>query len=235
MNGDVNPGRARTAGPADEPRPPMLRRPDVRSSPLLADLRGLVVACSHSEISRGLSPLVMNNGSWQIRVPDDSQYWVEMVKCRHACPVKTDACGYVTAIAEGPLRRRVPHRARHQSLRLHLRPRLRRALRGELPPRRSRCPGRHPRPQAIRHGTLRAGNRRLHSLSRRLRPDGCCRPIAATTRRSPWSAPVCRTDRGARPRAARLQGHGLRGQLRARRHADGRRARLPPAPRAGAA
>ena len=24
-----------------------------------------------------------------------------MVKCRHACPVHTDACGYVTAIAEG--------------------------------------------------------------------------------------------------------------------------------------
>lgn len=43
----------------------------------------------------------MTNGSWQIRVPDDSQYWVEMVKCRHACPVGTDACGYVTAIAEG--------------------------------------------------------------------------------------------------------------------------------------
>ncbi|HVO99201.1 MAG TPA: FAD-dependent oxidoreductase [Bryobacteraceae bacterium] len=41
------------------------------------------------------------NGQWQLRVPDDSQYWIEMVKCRHACPVKTDACGYVTAIAEG--------------------------------------------------------------------------------------------------------------------------------------
>lgn len=33
--------------------------------------------------------------------PDDSAYWVEMVKCRHACPVHTDACGYVNAIAEG--------------------------------------------------------------------------------------------------------------------------------------
>ena len=43
----------------------------------------------------------MDNGSWQLRVPDDSQYWVEMVKCQHACPVHTDACGYVTAIAEG--------------------------------------------------------------------------------------------------------------------------------------
>lgn len=37
---------------------------------------------------------------YQVRVPD-LDYWVEMVKCRHACPVHTDACGYVTAIAEG--------------------------------------------------------------------------------------------------------------------------------------
>jgi NADPH-dependent glutamate synthase beta subunit-like oxidoreductase len=43
----------------------------------------------------------VTNGSWQLRIPDDSQYWVEMVKCRHACPVHTDACGYVNAIAEG--------------------------------------------------------------------------------------------------------------------------------------
>ncbi|MBL0312140.1 MAG: FAD-dependent oxidoreductase [Holophagaceae bacterium] len=43
----------------------------------------------------------MNDESWQLKVPDDSQYWVEMVKCQHACPVHTDACGYVTAIAEG--------------------------------------------------------------------------------------------------------------------------------------
>src|SRR5579883_2019799 len=37
---------------------------------------------------------------YEVRVPD-TDYWVEMVKCRHACPVHTDACGYVTAIAEG--------------------------------------------------------------------------------------------------------------------------------------
>jgi formate dehydrogenase (NADP+) beta subunit len=43
----------------------------------------------------------VDNASWQFRVPDDSQYWVEMVKCQYACPVHTDACGYVTAIAEG--------------------------------------------------------------------------------------------------------------------------------------
>ena len=40
------------------------------------------------------------NGFYQIRVPDASDYWTEMVKCRHACPVHTDACGYVNAIAE---------------------------------------------------------------------------------------------------------------------------------------
>jgi NADPH-dependent glutamate synthase beta subunit-like oxidoreductase len=43
----------------------------------------------------------MTNGFFQLRVPDATDYWVEMVKCRHACPVHTDACGYVNAIAEG--------------------------------------------------------------------------------------------------------------------------------------
>ena len=42
-----------------------------------------------------------SNGFYQIRVPDATDYRVEMVKCRHACPVHTDACGYVNAIAEG--------------------------------------------------------------------------------------------------------------------------------------
>ena len=43
----------------------------------------------------------MQNGFYEVRVPDSTGYWIEMVKCRHACPVHTDACGYVTAIAEG--------------------------------------------------------------------------------------------------------------------------------------
>ncbi|MGE0101057.1 MAG: FAD-dependent oxidoreductase [Blastocatellales bacterium] len=30
-----------------------------------------------------------------------SEYWTKMVKCQDACPVNTNACGYVTAIAEG--------------------------------------------------------------------------------------------------------------------------------------
>ena len=32
---------------------------------------------------------------------DGADYWIKMVKCQHACPVHTNACGYVTAIAEG--------------------------------------------------------------------------------------------------------------------------------------
>ena len=43
----------------------------------------------------------MENGFYEVRLPDATDYWTEMVKCRHACPVHTDACGYVTAIAEG--------------------------------------------------------------------------------------------------------------------------------------
>lgn len=30
-----------------------------------------------------------------------ADYWMKMVKCQDACPVHTNACGYVTAIAEG--------------------------------------------------------------------------------------------------------------------------------------
>ena len=43
----------------------------------------------------------MGNGLYQVQLPDATDYWMQMVKCRHACPVHTDACGYVTAIAEG--------------------------------------------------------------------------------------------------------------------------------------
>jgi formate dehydrogenase (NADP+) beta subunit len=32
---------------------------------------------------------------------EGADYWIKLVKCQHACPVHTNACGYVTAIAEG--------------------------------------------------------------------------------------------------------------------------------------
>jgi len=37
---------------------------------------------------------------FKVRVPD-SRYWREQIKCQKACPVHTDARGYVRAIAEG--------------------------------------------------------------------------------------------------------------------------------------
>lgn len=39
----------------------------------------------------------------QFELADQSSadYWMKMVKCQDACPVHTNACGYVTAIAEG--------------------------------------------------------------------------------------------------------------------------------------
>jgi NADPH-dependent glutamate synthase beta subunit-like oxidoreductase/ferredoxin len=44
---------------------------------------------------------VISSAYRRLKVPDAERYWVEQVKCRVACPVFTDACGYVTAVAEG--------------------------------------------------------------------------------------------------------------------------------------
>ncbi len=43
----------------------------------------------------------MSDNLYQIQSPDATEYWIKMIKCQDACPVHTDACGYVTAIAEG--------------------------------------------------------------------------------------------------------------------------------------
>ncbi|MCS6806652.1 MAG: FAD-dependent oxidoreductase [Acidobacteriota bacterium] len=43
----------------------------------------------------------MNKKPYELDVPDGTDYWIKMIKCQDACPVHTDACGYVTAIAEG--------------------------------------------------------------------------------------------------------------------------------------
>ena len=36
----------------------------------------------------------------QFEAIEGADYWIKMVKCQHACPVHTNACGYVTAIGE---------------------------------------------------------------------------------------------------------------------------------------
>ncbi|HEY2858452.1 MAG TPA: FAD-dependent oxidoreductase [Terracidiphilus sp.] len=43
----------------------------------------------------------MAQTSGQFGLIGGAGYWMEMVKCQDACPVHTDACGYVNAIAEG--------------------------------------------------------------------------------------------------------------------------------------
>ncbi len=45
----------------------------------------------------------MNLGRMEFEPVDQSgaEYWTKMVKCQDACPVHTNACGYVTAIADG--------------------------------------------------------------------------------------------------------------------------------------
>jgi NADPH-dependent glutamate synthase beta subunit-like oxidoreductase/ferredoxin len=48
-----------------------------------------------------VSGLPLSSAYRRLRVPDAERYWVEQVKCRVGCPVFTDACGYVTAVAEG--------------------------------------------------------------------------------------------------------------------------------------
>ncbi|HXX02538.1 MAG TPA: hypothetical protein VEJ00_15085, partial [Candidatus Acidoferrales bacterium] len=37
----------------------------------------------------------------QFEAIEGADYWIKMVKCQHACPVHTNACGYVTAIGDG--------------------------------------------------------------------------------------------------------------------------------------
>ena len=60
-----------------------------------------VCCCSHFDPGNTNGHVDCSRKSDGTVQPDDSDYWVEMVKCRHACPVHTDACGYVNAIAEG--------------------------------------------------------------------------------------------------------------------------------------
>lgn len=47
------------------------------------------------------APAEVSGAYRRLRLPDEQRYWVEQVKCRVGCPVFTDACGYVTAVAEG--------------------------------------------------------------------------------------------------------------------------------------
>ena len=54
----------------------------------------------------------MSGGRIQVEVPDEA-YWRRQVKCQYACPVNTDARGYVRAIAEGDVGGRSGRRQDH--------------------------------------------------------------------------------------------------------------------------
>jgi len=47
---------------------------------------------------------VADSSQYRVRVADDA-YWCEQIKCQYACPVHTDARGYVRAIAAGEYER----------------------------------------------------------------------------------------------------------------------------------
>ncbi|MBI4874896.1 MAG: FAD-dependent oxidoreductase [Acidobacteria bacterium] len=42
----------------------------------------------------------LGSGAFSVQIPDE-EYWRKQIKCQYACPVRTDARGYVRAIAEG--------------------------------------------------------------------------------------------------------------------------------------
>ena len=111
-----------------------------------------------------------------------------MVKCQHACPVHTERMRLCDRHRRRPLRRRVPHRARHQSVRVDLRAGLRCSLRSQLPPRRRGRADFDSRPEAFRDRQVWSRSGRLQQSITKAATSACCRRIAATTRKSRWSA-----------------------------------------------
>ena len=208
---------------------------------------------TRSAIDRGAAP----TQELATRVPDRS-YWKSQIKCQAACPVHTDARGYVRAIADGRRRAGLPDRARAQPAGLDLRPRLRRAVRGRLPPRRPRQADRHPRAQALRLRAIRprgAAGRRpgliefLKEAARRRRgaarartPTSCFRSCSrsSTGRRARRSTGKSVGIIGSGPAGLAaahdlallgFDGDDLRDGAGAGRHARRRRPRVPPAAR----
>ena len=71
--------------------------------------------------------------TYNIEIPDIG-YFERQVSCRVGCPVHTDAGGYVQAIAQGRYEDAYIIARAAQPLCLHLRARLRGAVRGQVPP-----------------------------------------------------------------------------------------------------
>ena len=157
--------RSRTPGPGHERRYRGIRRPDVRDRRHDRDVRSHSGGLLIRQVARLTDRHPMENGFYEVRVPDATDYWIEMVKCRHACPVHTDACGYVTAIADGQ------YEAAYRIARAHnpfasicgrvCGAPCEASVAGAMS-----TPPSHPPAQALRHRALRSRNRRLRGASR---------------------------------------------------------------------
>ena len=141
-----------------------------------------------------------------------ADYWIKMVKCQHACPVHTNACGYVTAIAEGRY---------EEAYRIARATNPFASICGRVcgAPCEANCRrGDVDAPVAIRalkRFVTDSSVRRPATRATIARPaiSACCRPIAAITRRSRCRRRRFRADGRARPGPDRLQGHGFRGRM----------------------
>ncbi len=129
----------------------------------------------------------------------------------------------------GPIRGRLPHRARAEPVPVGVRTRVRGAVRAGVPARLGRRARVDPGAEAVRDRALRCRElRREHDLARGAR-RGAAR--FAAERRRDRRRPG-RTRRRVRPSARRPSGHGLRGPGSTRRDDGARHPRVPAAARA---
>ena len=181
------PCRTRAAGAASSMPPPKPPARLMYAVAALVVIFGIIVVVFAFAQARTNGPRPCRTASDQVQPPDATEYWMEMVKCRARLPGAYRRLRLRDRHRRGPLRRRLSHRARHQPVRIHLRTRLRRALR-DANCRRGvgRCRRSPSAPSSVSSPTSSAPK----PATSRLHRDGCnrracCRPAAAITNASP--------------------------------------------------
>ena len=160
----------------------------------------------------------MSDGNSIDATPRDLWWFRKNVPCLDACPVKTDAGRYVQLIARRTPGGSVSRRALAQSDRLDMRARLRRSMRGRMPPRQDRRARDDSRTQAFSHRAIR---------SRSALVEGSARDDRGTVGRRQHNSRSYRPSRRAAcRRRVEAQGRGRRrgaGRTRVRKRsgADG--------------
>ena len=115
-----------------------------------------------------------------VEVPGEG-YHRGLISCQAACPVHTDARGLRARDRRRPLRGGLPHRARPEPVRVDLRPRLRRALRGRLPPREGAARGRRRSASSRTIARSRFAPSSASPVRSRGPRPGCRRPSSTTS------------------------------------------------------